>query len=228
MRLLSERINGIEDKLAEVARESQTRGAVQVDLQHLIEKLSLQGEVTNKDVISRLVGLELSNKELTELISKAVTLIEMKIGRSQEIVPPLDSPVIREAEWFPQDLRNFTELGHYRQQHRQLWQGFYGGRSPTQIVLWHPPPKYQVYSARATPRDLRAELAVTGAQINKHLRNAIKNLPPQQQAFLHLAYVEEMQIPEIAKLTGVSPQMVETTLRSAVQALEDNLESPLP
>jgi RNA polymerase sigma-70 factor, ECF subfamily len=56
-----------------------------------------------------------------------------------------------------------------------------------------------------------------------HLWNAVNELPAKQRNVFVLRFVEEMELKEIAELTGMNPSTVKTHLYRALAAVRENM-----
>lgn len=69
------------------------------------------------------------------------------------------------------------------------------------------------------------EASVSDEETNMHLRSAIEALPPLQRTLLTLYHLEEMQIGEIARITGLAEGTIKSHLFRSRKRLRSILES---
>lgn len=69
------------------------------------------------------------------------------------------------------------------------------------------------------------EASVSDEEINTHLHSAIEALPPLQRTLLTLYHLEEMQIGEIAQVTGLAEGTIKSHLFRSRKRLRSILES---
>ena len=75
-----------------------------------------------------------------------------------------------------------------------------------------------VADGRSTPE----EELIARRQV-EHVWEAVKHLPPKQRNVFVLRFVEEMELKEIAELTGMNPSTVKTHLYRALAAVRENV-----